>query len=150
MVMRRSREIAAPKRTVWSLATDPYHLPRWWPATQRVENVNRGGWTLVFSTPRGRTVRADFSLVTTEPPALARWRQDLEGTPFGRIFASVDYTLRLEGEDGAVRAELAVDQRYTGMARFGRFQLRRAARRQLDEALAGLAEIAEAHGSTDA
>ena len=148
MVMRRrSRAIAAPVRTVWSLATDPAHLPRWWPATQRVENVNRGGWTLVFSTPRGRTVRADFSLSTTEPPRLARWRQDLEGTPFARIFASVDYELRLAGEDGAVQAELSVDQRYSGMARFGRFQLRRAARRQLDEALAGLAVIAEEHGT---
>jgi len=146
LIRRASREIAAPVRTVWSLATDPYHLPRWWPATQRVENVNRGGWTLVFSTPRGRTVRADYSLTTTEPPKLARWRQDLEGTPFARIFASVEYELRLSGSDGAVQAELSVDQRFAGWARFGRFQLRRAARRQLDEALGSLAEIAEGHG----
>ena len=146
MTIRRSRVVAAPAKEVWRLATDPYHLPRWWPATQRVENVNRGGWTLVFSTPRGRTVRADYSLTTTEPPKLARWRQDLEGTPFARIFASVEYELRLSGSDGAVQAELSVDQRFAGWARFGRFQLRRAARRQLDEALGSLAEIAEGHG----
>ena len=147
MLIRRSREIAAPTRMVWSLATDPTHLPRWWPGTQRVENVNRGGWTLVFSTPRGRTVRADYALRTTEPPRLARWRQELDGTPFARIFASVEYELRLGGSDGAVEVELSVDQRYAGWARFGRFQLRRAARRQLDDALAGLAALAEARAA---
>ena len=41
----RRRRIAAPASALWAVITDPYHLPRWWPNTQRVENVSddRGG-----------------------------------------------------------------------------------------------------------
>ena len=48
-----------PSREVWELVSDPYSLPRWWPRTSRVENVERkaGGrrsqWTKVLETSRG-------------------------------------------------------------------------------------------------
>ena len=146
MTIRRSRVVAAPAKEVWRLATDPYHLPRWWPATQRVERVSRTGWTSVFTTPRGRTVRADYSIATTEPGRRARWRQDVEGTPFERLFASVEYELRLAvpaGRPDVTEVELVVEQQARGWARFGGIQLRGAAKRQLDGALAGLAAALE-------
>lgn len=146
MTTRRSRVIAAPAKEVWRLATDPYHLPRWWPATQRVERVSRTGWTSVFVTPRGRTVRADYSVATTEPGRRARWRQEVEGTPFERLFSAVEYELRLEvprGRPDATEVELIVEQQARGWARLGQIQLKGAAKRQLDGALAGLAEALE-------
>ena len=36
----RKRRLAAPAHEVWRIVSDPYHLPRWWPRTQRVENVS--------------------------------------------------------------------------------------------------------------
>lgn len=152
MTTTRSRVIAAPVGVVWKLASDPGQLPQWWPATHRVESVSRAGWTSVYTTPRGRTVRADFSVATTEPPRRAVWRQNVEGTPFERIFTAVEYELRLApvegvsqgGADAATRVELAVEQEPRGWARLGRLQLKGAARRQLDGALAGLAQAIEA------
>ncbi len=144
MRMKRSRRIAAPVGDLWSLATDPHHLPRWWPATQRVENVSPAGWTTVSMTPRGRTVRADYSVATTEPPHLARWRQDLEGTPFERLFSALTYELHLVGDGDGTEMSIAVDQQPRGWARLGVLQLRGAARRQLDSALEALAQIVEA------
>lgn len=156
MKTTRTRVIGAPVEEVWRLATEFGHLPSWWPATERVEGVSKTGWTSVATSPRGRAVRADYSVRTTEPPLLARWRQDVEGTPFGRLFASVDYELRLEpvADDGGsgprgrrsagvTRASFTVSQEARGWARFGRIQLKLAARRQLETALAGLAELAE-------
>ena len=40
MIVRRSRTVAAPVDDVWRIVRDPYHLPRWWPKTQRVEGVS--------------------------------------------------------------------------------------------------------------
>jgi uncharacterized protein YndB with AHSA1/START domain len=140
---RRSRVIAAPIAEVWRVAADPHHLPRWWPATDRVEGVSPEGWTSVLSTPKGRVVRADYAVAAAEPPTFARWRQELEGTPFERLFAQMSYELRLTERDGATAAELALEQEPRGWARLGRLQLRAGARRQLDTALGGLATVLE-------
>ncbi len=148
MVTRRSRTVDAPADAVWRLATDPYMLPRWWPATQRVETVSPAGWTSVLVTPRGRTVRADYSVATTEPPRMARWRQDLAGTPFERLFSQMEYVLELAPAGagaGATAVSLAVEQTPRGWARLAPWQIRRAAKRQLDTALAQLAESVEGH-----
>ena len=62
----RRRVIAAPPSDVWTLISDPYNLPRWWPRTARVENVERTSagkrsqWTKVLQTSKGRGVRADY------------------------------------------------------------------------------------------
>ncbi len=145
MVTRRSRELRAEIGDVWRLATDPDHLPRWWPATQRVEGVSADGWTSVFTTPRGRTVRADYHVAAASPPTLARWRQEIDGTPFERLFAGVEYELRLERSGAGTDVVLQIDQKPRGWARLGRVQLRRGATRRLDEALAGLAGLLEEH-----
>ncbi len=54
-----------PRARSGAVVTDPYHLPRWWPNTQRVENVSEGdpadrSWTQVLVTRDGRGVRADY------------------------------------------------------------------------------------------
>ena len=59
----RSRTVAAPPDQVWELVSDPFNLPRWWPATARVEDVDDDAWTSVLRTPSGKTVRADFTRV---------------------------------------------------------------------------------------
>jgi uncharacterized protein YndB with AHSA1/START domain len=147
--------IGAPVEEVWRLASDPAYLAAWWPATERTEGSSRTGWTSVTTSPRGRAVRADYSLVTTEPPTRGRWRQEVEGTPFGRLFDSLEYELRLEpvaegGEGprgrrsaGVTRASVVLEQRPRGWARLGGLQIKRAAGRALDRALADLAGLAE-------
>jgi uncharacterized protein YndB with AHSA1/START domain len=146
VVTRRSRAVRAEIGTVWRLATDPDHLPRWWPATQRVEGVSGEGWTSVFATPRGRPVRADYAVAALEPPELARWRQEIAGTPFERFFSSIEYELRLSPSPTGTDVSLQIDQAPRGWARLGRIQLRRAARARLDDALAGLAGLLEDPG----
>ncbi len=96
MVVRRSRTVSAPVDEVWRIVRDPYHLPRWWPRTQRVEGVSSSGWTSVLLTDKGRT-------------------------------------------EGGIE----MVQRPKGWARVGGMMLRRAARKQCDEALAGLAGLVE-------
>ena len=86
----RRRTIAAPVEEVWELVSDPYSLPRWWPRTGRVENVERRGggrrsqWTKVLETAEGRGVRADFRCVSSAEGERYVWEQELEGTPFER------------------------------------------------------------------
>src|SRR4051794_28376052 len=63
----RSRTVAAPVEQVWALVSDPFHLPRWWPATARVEDVEDDAWTSVLKTPGGKSVRADFTRVERRP-----------------------------------------------------------------------------------
>src|SRR3954454_18317648 len=36
----RTRTVEAPPSEVWKLVSDPYNLPRWWPRTARVKNVD--------------------------------------------------------------------------------------------------------------
>lgn len=144
MVTRRRRTLRAPADDVWAIAADPYHLPRWWPRTQRVERVSPSGWTSVLETERGRGVRADYRLEASDAPALRRWSQELEGTPFERLFHSLVTELKLGPAPGdGTTVELVIVQRPRGFARFGGLMLRRAARRQLDDALASLAALLE-------
>ena len=83
----RRRTIAAPVDEVWALISDPYSLPRWWPRTARVENVERksGGkrsqWTKVLETAEGRGVRADYRCISSAEGERYVWEQELEGTP---------------------------------------------------------------------
>jgi len=86
----RRRVIAVPRSAVWELVSDPYHLPRWWPRTARVEDVEPGGpadgrqWTAVLQTAEGRGVRADFRCSEAIEGARYGWEQQVEGTPFER------------------------------------------------------------------
>jgi uncharacterized protein YndB with AHSA1/START domain len=134
----RNRTIAAPQQAVWDLVSDPYHLPRWWPNIARVEDVSDDAWTTVATSSRGRAVRFDFTRVYCEEPNRVVWRQELAQTPFERFLRESVTGVVLEAEADGTRVELRLVRRLRGLARFGGVQMRRAARKQLDEALAQL------------
>ena len=139
MRVTRERTISAPSEDVWELVSDPYSFARWWPATVRVEEATPESWTKVLRTPRGKTVRADFTRVEIDPPRRLVWRQELEESPFERIFSSAVTELELgSAEGGGTRVALTFDEHLRGINRFGGFLLRRASRRRIDEALDGL------------
>jgi uncharacterized protein YndB with AHSA1/START domain len=139
-----SRTLAAAQEDVWAVIADPSHLSRWWPRVTRVEGVDGERFTEVLTTAKGKPIRADFTVVASEPPHRALWRQDLEGTPFARVLAEAETELRLEPGPGGEGTEvtLAVSETAHGMSnRLGTFLMRRAARQRLHEALDGLERI---------
>jgi uncharacterized protein YndB with AHSA1/START domain len=143
MRVARSRVLVAPVADVWRVLADPYAMARWWPLVRRVESVGDDGWTLVLGKEGGRGVRADQRLEESEPERLRRWSLLVEGSPFERVLSESVTEARLV--PAGARAELRLELRQSprGWARFGGFMLRRAARRQLDEALDGMARAVE-------
>jgi uncharacterized protein YndB with AHSA1/START domain len=138
---RVSRTLAAAPETVWEVVADPWHQARWWPRVRRMEAVQDGRFTQVLGTERGRGVRADFRELAREAPRRLRWEQELEGTPFERLLAEAVTEISLApGGDapGATVVTIELRQRLRGWSRLVPWQFRRAARRQLGEALAGL------------
>jgi uncharacterized protein YndB with AHSA1/START domain len=131
----RSRTIAASQQAVWELVSDPYHLPRWWPTVQRVEDVSEDAWTTVATSARGRAVRFDWSRAYFKAPERIVWRQELAQTPFERFLRESVYGMILEPAGHATTVELRIVRKLRGLARFGGIQMRRAARRELDGAL---------------
>jgi uncharacterized protein YndB with AHSA1/START domain len=140
----RRRRIEASSETVWSLVSDPYDLPRWWPRTIRVENVEqkaagkRSQWTKVLETAEGRGVRADYRCLSSAEGERYVWEQQLGDTPFDRILRSSVIEIGLEPADGSTEVELTSRQVLRGMSRFGSPMMRRATRQTLDEALDGI------------
>ena len=140
MTVKRHRTIDAPPAAVWDLLSDPHHLPRWWPQVQRVEEVTADAWTKVLRSPKGKTVRADYTRLESDAGRRLVWRQEVAESPFEAILRESVTTIALEpAGDGGTRVELRADQELAGRYRFGGFLLKRATRRQLDEALAGIA-----------
>jgi uncharacterized protein YndB with AHSA1/START domain len=139
VIVKRKRTVAAASDAVWDLVSDPHHLPRWWPQVQRVEEVTDDAWTKVLRTPKGRTVRADYTRVEWQPPKRIVWRQEVEESPFEAILDESVTTIALSPSgDDATEVELSAEQELHGRYRFGGFMLRRATKRQLDEALDGI------------
>lgn|SRR5512133_3706720 len=140
----RRRRIEAPPDAVWTLVSDPYNLPRWWPRTVRVENVERTAagkrsqWTKVLETAEGRGVRADFRCLSSARCERYVWEQQLADTPFERILRSSVLEIGLETLDGATQVRLTSRQTLRGMSRFGTPMMRRGTKRTLDEALDGI------------
>jgi uncharacterized protein YndB with AHSA1/START domain len=148
----RRRRIAAPASALWSVITDPYHLPRWWPNTQRVENVSEGdpadrSWTQVLETRDGRGVRADYRCVDSTDGERYVFEQTLEGTPFERFVKRARTEIELKPENGETEVKMSLDRRLRGLSRLGSPMMRRAIGRTLNEALAGL-ETAATGGSS--
>jgi uncharacterized protein YndB with AHSA1/START domain len=137
-VTSRTRTVQAPREAAWDLVSDPHHLPRWWPKVRRVEAVGPHGWTKVFVTERGRSVRADFTLLEAVAPERVSWRQELEDSPFARLLDEAITEVRLADAGAGTEVTLVLRQRLRGWARFGPFLVRRATRRLLDEALDGV------------
>lgn len=139
----RQRVIRAPVEAVWSVVSDPYHLPRWWPRVSRVENVQgeggrRARWTAVLGTETGRGVRADYRCVSAAENERYLWEQDLADTPFERILKAARTEIRLRPSDGSTEVVLEIRQALRGLSRLGSPWMRRATGRTLSEALEGL------------
>jgi uncharacterized protein YndB with AHSA1/START domain len=140
----RRRTVSAPPGEVWALVSDPYSLPRWWPRTSRVENVDakdggrRSEWTKVLETAEGRGVRADYRCLSAAENERYIWEQQIEGTPFERHLRSsrVEIGLREDGEATEVR--LTSEQTLRGTSRLGSVLMRRGQGAILDEALDGI------------
>jgi len=142
----RTREIEAPVGEVWKLVSDPYNLPRWWPRTARVENVEakpggkRTAWTKVLQTAEGRGVRADFRCVSSAERERYVWEQELEGTPFERHLKALRVEIAMRERGDATEVRLTEEQSLKGMSKFGSPLMRRARGDVLDEALNGIEE----------
>jgi uncharacterized protein YndB with AHSA1/START domain len=144
---KRSRALAADRRSVWRVVSDPYQFPRWWPKVSRVEAVHerkRGAgtqWTKVLTTSAGKGVRADFRCLYSRENEAYAWEQEIAGSPFEKVLRSSVVKLELSDADGGTLVTLQQEQRLRGLSRFGGFMLRRATAGQLEEALEGLDEI---------
>jgi uncharacterized protein YndB with AHSA1/START domain len=144
---KRSRTIAADRRSVWDVVSDPYHRTRWLPRVSRVEDVTEGArgpgsqWTDVLTTASGKNVRAEFRCLYSRELEGYAWEQEIEGTPFAKVLQSSVTSVGLEDRDGATQVTLESDQRLRGLSRLGGFMLRRATGAQLDEALDGLERV---------
>ena len=140
----RTRTVEAPIGDVWALVSDPYNLPRWWPRTTRVENVDakpggkRTQWTKVLQTAEGRGVRADFRCVSSAERERYVWEQELEGTPFERHLKGLRVEIGLRERGGATEVSITEEQTLKGMSKLGSPLMRRARAEILDEALDGL------------
>jgi len=140
----RKRTVEASIGDVWKLVSDPYNLPRWWPRTARVENVDakpggkRTRWTKVLQTAEGRGVRADFRCVSSAERERYAWEQELEGTPFERHLSALRVEVGLRERDGGTQVSLTEEQTLKGMSKLGSPLMRRARGEILDEALAGI------------
>jgi uncharacterized protein YndB with AHSA1/START domain len=136
--VRRSRVVGSPPGAVWAVVSDPHHLPRWWPRVERVESVDEDAWTCVMRSARGHVVRADYRLVGSDDGRSREWAQQLAGSPFERLLSEHRTAVALAPTGDGTDVELTIVSRGHGTARLGGFMMRRAQRRQLDEALDAL------------
>ena len=140
----RSRTIPTSGERVWALVSDPHNLPRWWPETVRVEDVQgqagakRSRFTQVFTTSKGTAVRADFRCTAATAGRRLVWEQELEGTPFENFLRDAELELRMDA--GSERTEVTLDarRRLRGLSRLGSLMMRRATGRTLNAALDGI------------
>jgi uncharacterized protein YndB with AHSA1/START domain len=135
----RSRTLDATPASVWRIVADPYRLPAWWPMVERVEEATPEAWTKVLASPKGKPVRADYTLLESEPERRLVWRQEVEETPFERLLSESTTEIGLEpGNEGSTEVRLTARMRLRGFARLGAIQFRRATARRLEAALDGL------------
>jgi hypothetical protein len=128
----------------------------------RVEDVYDGAFTEVMTTRKGKTVRADFTIVESDPAARrVRWDQRIEGTPFAGVLSSSETELSLAALDASPEAtEVTIEMRQelsqhsqpksrlvrtllpaAGSGGLGGRLVRRAAQQTIGEALDGLERI---------
>ena len=138
MILRRDTVVSASPGEVWRVVSDPARLAQWWPGVTRVEEASAEAWTNVLSSPRGKTVRADYTLVESVEGERLVWRQELAESPFERVLASAQTTVTLAPAEGGTAVEVALDQRPRGWARFAPLQFRAAGLRQVRGATEGL------------
>jgi uncharacterized protein YndB with AHSA1/START domain len=138
VIVREQTVVPATPEEVWGLVSDPARLPQWWPGVTRVEEASDEAWTTVLSSPKGKSVRVDYSRVEAEPGRRVVWRQEVDESPFERILASSTTEIALEPSEGGTRVTVSLDQRPRGWARFAPLQFRGAGKRQVQGAVEGL------------
>jgi uncharacterized protein YndB with AHSA1/START domain len=141
VILRGETLLPATPEEVWDLVSDPQGLPRWWPGVTRVEDASERAWTTVLSSPKGRSVRADYTRVEAQYEQRLVWRQELAESPFERILASAVTEIALSPEPEGTRVGVALDQKPRGWARFAPLQFRSAGRRQVQGAVEGLEAV---------
>jgi uncharacterized protein YndB with AHSA1/START domain len=141
MVVRRERVVPAAAAEVWRVVSDPARLPQWWPGVARVEEASPEAWTKVLTSPKGKSVRADFTRMEAEEARRLVWRHEVEASPFERILSASTTEIVLEPENSRTRVEIALSQQPRGWARLSPFQLRAAATKQVEGALDGLERL---------
>lgn len=144
----RRRTLAAPPARVWTVIANPERLVDWWPNVQRVEEATPKTWTTLVVGERGRrALRADYTRVELQHSRRIAWRHEVEETPFERVLASSVTTVELEpAGDAATEVTLSERIGLRGFARLGGLQVRLAARKRLDRALAGLERTVAGRG----
>jgi carbon monoxide dehydrogenase subunit G len=96
----------------------------------------------VLRSKKGRSVRADFHVVESARPKLMRWAQDIPGTPFERFLTENVTSVELTPVDGGTEVTVTARQKLRGASRVGGgVLLKRATKKQLDEALDSLAGL---------
>jgi uncharacterized protein YndB with AHSA1/START domain len=139
--------IAADRDAVWRVVSDPHHLPRWWPKVARVEDVDereRGAgtrWTEVLETSSGKGVRAEFRCRRAREHEELEWEQEIEDTPFAKVFKTSVTTISLDDAPDGTRVTLELDQDLRGLSVLGGFMVKRASGDQLEGALNGLQTV---------
>jgi len=140
----RTRAIEASPDRVWGLVSDPYNLPRWYPETARVENVNgepgalQSGFTQVMETRGGTPVRADFRCIESAQGERVVWEQQIEGTPFERFLRRVELEVEIDPHERGSAVTIGGRRGLRGLSRLGAPMMRQATRRTLDAALDGI------------
>jgi uncharacterized protein YndB with AHSA1/START domain len=143
----RARTLRAAPQEVWRVLSDPRRIPDWWPGVQRVEETGTDAFTEVLISPKGSSVRADYTRLDAQAMRRVVWRQELHGSPFERLLSQSQIELELQpGEAGSTRVALTARQRARGFARLGFVQMRLAAGRRLERALDGLASLIDGPG----
>jgi uncharacterized protein YndB with AHSA1/START domain len=141
VIVSRERTVAADPAEVWSVVSDPARLPQWWPGVTRVEEATPEAWTNVLTSPKGKTVRADYTRLEADDRRRLVWRHEVEGSPFERILARSTTEIVLAPAGEGTRVEIAVSHQPRGWARLSPFQLRAAATRQVEGALQNLGRL---------
>jgi uncharacterized protein YndB with AHSA1/START domain len=141
VIVQRETVVPGSLDEVWRVVSDPDQLPRWWPGVTRVEEATPEAWTTVLTSPKGKSVRMDFTRVAAEEPSRLVWRQEVEQSPFERILAEATTSVELSAAADGTHVAIALDQKPRGWARFAPLQFRAAGTRQVQGAVEGLERL---------
>jgi len=141
VIVRRETVVPRAPGEVWRVVSDPAQLPRWWPGVTRVEEATDQAWTTVLASPKGKSVRMDYSRVEATEPTRLVWRQEVEQSPFERILAEATTSLELSKAETGTRVAIELDQKPRGWARLAPLQFRAAGKRQVEGAVEGLERL---------
>jgi uncharacterized protein YndB with AHSA1/START domain len=141
VIVRRETVVAGKIDDVWRVVSDPDRLPQWWPGVARVEEATPQAWTTVLTSPKGKSVRMDFTRVSADEPTRLVWRQEVDQSPFERILTEATTAVELSTADGGTKVAIELDQKPRGWARFAPLQFRAAGRRQVEGAVEGLERL---------